>query len=51
MNDSPWLTISEAAAYAKRGKRYLRKQVASKKLRAAVVGGKRELLFRVLRRP
>ena len=34
-----------AAAYAKRGRRYLRKEVAAGRLRAATVGGRR-LLFR-----
>ena len=43
--DSPWLTATEAALYTRRGVRYLRKQVKSKKLRAAVVGGKSELLY------
>jgi excisionase family DNA binding protein len=44
---SPWLTIEQAAAYTHRGRRYLRKQVENGKLRAATVGGRRELLFRV----
>jgi excisionase family DNA binding protein len=43
---SPWLSVKEAAAYTRRGRRYLRKQVEAGKLRAAVVGGKREHLFR-----
>ena len=45
-NGSPWLTTPEAVSYAKRGRRYLRAQVKAGKLRAAVVGGKSELLFR-----
>lgn len=43
--DSPWLTADEAAQYARRTERYLRKQVRNGKLRAAVVGGRSELLF------
>ena len=43
---SPWMTVHEAAAYTHRGRRYLRKQVEAGKLRAAVVGGKKELLFK-----
>lgn len=43
--DSPWLTAAEAALYTRRGARYLRKQVKNAKLRAAIVGGKSELLF------
>jgi excisionase family DNA binding protein len=43
--DSPWLTASEAALYTRRGARYLRKQVKNGKLRAAVVGGRSELLY------
>jgi excisionase family DNA binding protein len=44
--ESPWMTVYQAAAYTHRGRRYLRKQVEAGRLRAAVVGGKRELLFR-----
>jgi hypothetical protein len=43
---SPWLTVVDASAYAKRGKRFLRNQVKDGKLKAAVIGGKRELFFR-----
>ena len=43
---SPWLTATEAAAYTKRGKRFLRSAVKAGKLRAAKVGGRQELLFR-----
>ena len=46
-SDSPWLKLrTEGAAYAKRGPRYLRKEVKAGRLRAAQIGGKRELLFR-----
>jgi excisionase family DNA binding protein len=44
--ESPWMTVHQAAAYTHRGRRYLRKQVDAGKLRGAVVGGKKELLFR-----
>lgn len=43
---SPWLTLTDAGAYAKRGKRYLAREVKSGRLRAARVGGRGELLFR-----
>ena len=43
---SPWMTLRDAKEYTRRGGRYLRKQVAEGRLRAAQVGGKRELLFR-----
>jgi excisionase family DNA binding protein len=43
---SPWLTRREAAQYAKRSPRFLTHQVRAGKLRAAIVGGRRELLFR-----
>jgi hypothetical protein len=44
---SPWLTLTKAAAYAKRGKRSLAREVKCGRLRAAAVGGRRQLLFRV----
>jgi excisionase family DNA binding protein len=54
--DSPWLTITPAIDYLaeertdtgrrKFGRRYIRNQVATGKLRAARVGGRGELLFR-----
>jgi hypothetical protein len=43
---SPWLTLGEAAAYARRGRRFLRNEVKAARLRAAVCGARRELLFR-----
>lgn len=46
MSASPWLTSAEAAAFARRGKRFLAREVQLGRLRAAVVGGRRELLFR-----
>jgi excisionase family DNA binding protein len=44
--DTPWMTIREAGVYARRGPRQIRKAVADKRLRAAVVGSKRQYLFR-----
>jgi excisionase family DNA binding protein len=44
--DSPWLTASEAAVYARRGKRKILAAVKTGKLRAAIVGGKRQVLTR-----
>ena len=42
---SPWLNLAEAAAYEKRGKRWLRQQVKDKKCRAAIIGGRSECMF------
>lgn len=44
--DSPWLTAGEAAAYAKRGRRFLAREVKAGRLRAAVIGGRREFFFK-----
>jgi hypothetical protein len=44
--ESPWLSLAEAATYAKRGKRFLRKEVQAGRLRAAVCGGRRELFLK-----
>jgi len=46
VSSSPWLTAAEAAQYAKRGKRFLAREVKAGRLRAAVIGGRRELFFR-----
>jgi excisionase family DNA binding protein len=46
VTDSPWLRLPEAAEYLQRGKRFLSKEVRAGRLRAAYVGGKRELYFR-----
>jgi hypothetical protein len=43
---TPWRTLNEASQYSHRGKRYLRNEVKAGRLRAAVCGGRRELLFR-----
>ena len=43
---SPWLKLHEATAYAKRGRRVLRKAVKDGRLRAAVIGERKELIFR-----
>jgi excisionase family DNA binding protein len=43
---SPWLTLAEASAYTKRGKRFLRREIDAGRLRAAVIGGRREILTR-----
>ena len=46
--DSPWLKVNsrEAGAYARRGGRSLRKAIKAGRLRACVVGAKREYLTR-----
>lgn len=46
MSDSPWLTLREAAAYERRGARWLSREVKLGRCRAARVGGRHELLFR-----
>lgn len=44
--DSPWLNLREAARRAKRGPRFLAREVRAGRLRGAVIGGRRELFFR-----
>lgn len=46
--DTPWLTFGDNSAQerAKRSRRFLSKEVKAGRLRAAVVGGRRELYFR-----
>lgn len=46
MTASPWLTSAEAAAYLKRGRRFVLREIKAGRLRAAVVGGRREVLTR-----
>lgn len=43
---SPWLTLHQAATYAKRSRKFLAREVTDGRLRAARVGGRRELFFR-----
>jgi excisionase family DNA binding protein len=43
---SPWLTVKEAAAYARRAPGTLRSEVKAGRLKAARVGGRGQLLFR-----
>ena len=45
-HDSPWLTIREAAPYAKCGVKVLYRAVRTGRLRAARLGGRRELRLR-----
>ena len=44
--DSPWMTLREAATYLKRGRRFVLREIHLGKLRAAIVGGRREILTR-----
>jgi excisionase family DNA binding protein len=44
--NSPWMTLAEAGAYSKRGRRFLRREIDAGRLRAAQVGGRREYLTR-----
>jgi excisionase family DNA binding protein len=46
MNGSPWLTSAEAAAYVKRSKRFVLREIKAGRLRAATIGGRREVLTR-----
>ena len=41
-----WLTVEQAAARAQVGKRLIYREVAAGRLRAAKIGGRRELRFR-----
>ena len=43
---TPWLTIKEAAPYARRGPRQIRKAVREGRLRATIVGNKKQILTR-----
>ena len=44
--ETPWLTIREAAAYARRGPRQIRRAVHDGRLRAAIVGERKQILTR-----
>lgn len=46
-HDSPWLRVSEAATYARCGKRVLYRAVVARQLKAVRLGGRRELRLRV----
>jgi excisionase family DNA binding protein len=41
---SPWLTLTQAAAYLHRGRRFVRDEIRKGRLRAALVGGRHETL-------
>jgi excisionase family DNA binding protein len=43
--ETPWITVKEAARYAKCGTKSIYLGVASSKLKAARLGGRRELRF------
>ena len=40
---SPWLSSREAAAYLKRGRRFVLKEIHAGRLRAAKIGGRGEM--------
>ena len=41
---SPWMTAAEAAAYLKRGRRFILREIRAGRLRAARIGGRGEVL-------
>jgi hypothetical protein len=43
---SPWLDLKSAALYAKRGRRFLAREIHAGRLRAARIGGRGEILTR-----
>lgn len=43
---SPWMNSAQAAAYLGRGRRFVLGEVKAGRLRAATVGGRREVLTR-----
>jgi len=43
---SPWLTAAEAGAYLQRSKRFVLREIDAGRLRAARIGGRREVLTR-----
>lgn len=45
-DDTPWMTVTRAAAYAKTSPKTLYREVAAGRLRAARVGGRRDLRLR-----
>jgi excisionase family DNA binding protein len=44
---SPWLTVTEAAERARVGRRVIYLEVKAGRLRAARIGGRRELRFKI----
>ena len=43
---TPWMNLAEAGAYAKRGRRFLAREIKAGRLRAARVGGRGEYITR-----
>jgi excisionase family DNA binding protein len=41
---SPWMTATEAAEYLHRGRRFVLNEIHAGRLRAAIIGGRREVL-------
>jgi excisionase family DNA binding protein len=45
-SNSPWLTAREAGAYLKHSRNFVLREVRAGRLRAAIVGGRKEILTR-----
>jgi len=45
-DSSPWMNAAEAAAYLKRGRRFVLREIHAGRLRAARIGGRGEILTR-----
>lgn len=43
---TPWMNLTEAGAYAKRGRRFMAREIQAGRLRAARVGGRGEYVTR-----
>jgi hypothetical protein len=43
---TPWMNLREAGTYCKRGPRFLAREIKAGRLRAAIVGGRKEVITR-----
>lgn len=44
MTGHPWMTAADAAAYLRRGRRFVLREIKAGRLRAARIGGRGEIL-------